>query len=95
MHKYLSQKFYPKTPIEQLAKMCNSMEDLGNLFKQCNFKEGSTEDTITNTSELLNKAISKIKHLKTVTISDIQKLLHIGYPQAAKLYALIKNKNPI
>lgn len=37
------------------------------------------------------KAILKTKHLKTVKKSDIQKLLRVRYPKAAKLYELITN----
>lgn len=78
----------PRTPIEQIAEMCNSMEDLGNLFNQCNF-EKNKDDDIPISPKLLQEAISKTNHLKTVTKSDIQKLLRIGYPKASKLYDLI------
>ena len=47
------------------------------------------EDDIQISPKLLQEAILKTKHLKTVTISDIQKLLRVGYPKAAKLYELI------
>ena len=35
----------PNTPLEEIAKMCHSMEDLRNLLKQCDFK-ANTEDNI-------------------------------------------------
>ena len=80
----------PNTPLEKIAKMCHSMEDLRNLLKQCDFK-ANTEDNIQISPELLQEAISKTKHLKTVTRGDIQRLLRIEYPKAAKLYELITN----
>ena len=49
------------------------------------------EDDIQISPKLLQEAILKTKHLKTVTIIDIQKLLRVGYPKAAKLYELITN----
>ena len=72
------------------AEMCNTMEDLRNLLKQCDFKT-NTEDDIQISPELLQETISKTKHLKTVTRSDIQRLLRIEYSKAAKLYELITN----
>ena len=80
----------PNTPLEEIAKMCHSMEDLRNLLKQCDFK-ANTEDNIQISPKLLQEAISKTKHLKTVTRGDIQRLLRIEYPKAAKLYELITN----
>ena len=80
----------PNTPLEEIAEMCNSMEDLCNLLKQCEYKK-TIEDDIQIPPKLLQEAILKTKHLKTVTISDIQKLLRVGYPKAAKLYELITN----
>ena len=82
----------PNTPLEELAEMCNSMEDLCNLLKQCEYKK-TIEDDIQISPKLLQEAILKTKHLKTVTISDIQKLLRVGYPKAAKLYELITNSS--
>ena len=75
----------PNTPLEEIAEMCNSMEDLCNLLKK------TIEDDIQISPKLLQEAILKTKHLKTVTIIDIQKLLRVGYPKAAKLYELITN----
>ena len=80
----------PNTPLEEIAEMCNSMEDLCNLLKQCEYKK-TIEDDIQISPELLQEAISKTKHLKTVTRSDIQRLLRIEYPKAVKLYELIAN----
>ena len=80
----------PHTPIEKLAETCNSMEELCNLLKQCNVGETAADD-IPISPELLQEAISKTEHLKTVTRADLQKQLGIGYPKAAKLYELITN----
>ena len=79
-----------RTPIEKLAELCNSMEDLRKLLKQCDVKETAADD-IPISPELLQEAISKTEHLKTVTRADLQKQLGIGYPKAAKLYELITN----
>lgn len=79
-----------RTPIEKLAELCNSMEDLSNLLKQCDVKETAADD-IPISPEMLQEAISKTEHLKTVTRADLQKQLGIGYPKAAKLYELITN----
>lgn len=76
-----------RTPIEKLAELCNSMEDLRKLLKQCNVDETNADIPIS--PELLQEALFKTKHLKTVTRADIQRLLSIGYPKAAKLYDLI------
>ena len=80
----------PRTPIEKLAETCNSMEDLRKLLKQCNVEETEADD-IPISPELLQEALFKTKHLKTVTRADIQRLLCVGYPKAAKLYDLITN----
>ena len=79
-----------RTPIEKLAELCNTMEDLRKLLKQCDVKETAADD-IPISPELLQEAISKTEHLKTVTRADLQKQLGIGYPKAAKLYELITN----
>lgn len=50
------------TPLEKIAEMCNTMEDLRNLLKQCDFKT-NTEDDIQISPELLQETISKTKHL--------------------------------
>ena len=76
------------TPLEKIAEMCNSMENLRKLLKQCSLKETEADD-IPISPELLQEAISKTEHLKTVTRADIQRLLCVGYPKAAKLYELI------
>ena len=81
----------PNTPLEEIAEMCNSMEDLCNLLKQCEYKK-TIEDDIQISPKLLQEAILKTKHLKTVTISDIQKLLRVGYPKAAMIYDLIETE---
>ncbi|HJB93573.1 MAG TPA: hypothetical protein H9708_06460 [Candidatus Borkfalkia stercoripullorum] len=78
------------TPLEKIAEMCNSMENLRKLLKQCSLEE-TEADNIPISSELLQEAISKTEHLKTVTRADLQKQLGIGYPKAAKLYELIIN----
>ena len=78
------------TPLEKIAEMCNSMENLRKLLKQCSLEE-TEADNIPISPELLQEAISKTEHLKTVTKADLQKQLGIGYPKAAKLYELIKN----
>ena len=80
----------PNTPLEKIAEMCHGMEDLRTLLKQCDFKT-NTEDNIQISQKLLQEVISKTRHLKTVTRGDIQRLLRIGYPKAAKLYELITN----
>lgn len=54
-------------------------------------RKKNQKDDIPISPELLQEAISKTKHLKTVTRSDIQKLLRIGYSKAAKPYKLITN----
>ena len=78
------------TPLEKIAEMCNSMENLRKLLKQCRLEE-TEADNIPISPELLQEAISKTEHLKTVTRADLQKQLGIGYPKAAKLYELIIN----
>ena len=78
------------TPLEKIAEMCNSMENLRKLLKQCSLEE-TEADNIPISPELLQEAISKTEHLKTVTRADLQKQLGIGYPKAAKLYELIIN----
>lgn len=78
------------TPLEKIAEMCNSMENLRKLLKQCRLEE-TEADNIPISPELLQEAISKTVHLKTVTRADLQKQLGIGYPKAAKLYELIIN----
>lgn len=80
----------PNTPLEKIAEMRHGIEDLRNLLKQCDFKT-NTEDDIKISQELLQEVISKTRHLKTVMRGDIQRLLQIGYPKAAKLYELITN----
>ena len=80
----------PNTPLKKIAEMCNTMEELRNLLKQCKFEKNQKDD-ISISPELLQEAISKTKHLKTVTRSDIQRLLRIEYPKAVKLYELIAN----
>ena len=77
----------PFTPLEKIAEMCSSMEDLRKLLKQCNVDETNADIPIS--PELLQEALFKTKHLKTVTRADIQRLLSVGYPKAAKLYDLI------
>ena len=79
-----------RTPIEKLAELCNSMEVLRKLLKQCDVEKTAADD-IPISPELLQEAISKTEHLKTVTRADLQKQLGIGYPKAAKLYELITN----
>lgn len=44
------------TPLEKIAEMCNTMEDLRNLLKQCDFKT-NTEDAIQISPELLQETI--------------------------------------
>ena len=78
------------TPLEKIAEMCNSMENLRKLLKQCSLEE-TEADKIPISPELLQEAIFKTVHLKTVTRADLQKQLGIGYPKAAKLYELIIN----
>ena len=78
------------TPLEKIAEMCNSMENLHKLLKQCSLEE-TEADNIPISPELLQEAISKTEHLKTVTRAELQKQLGIGYPKAAKLYELIAN----
>lgn len=80
----------PNTPLEQIAEMCRTPEDLSNLLKQCDFKT-NTEDNIQISQELLQEAIAKIGHLKIVTRSDIQRLLLVGYPLAARIYESVIN----
>ena len=82
--------FDSNTPLEKIAEMCNSMENLRKLLKQCSLEE-TEADNIPISPELLQEAISKTVHLKTVTRADLQKQLGIGYPKAAKLYELIIN----
>ena len=80
----------PNTPLEKIAEMCHGMEDLRNLLKQCDFK-ANKEDNIRISPELLQEAIAKTKHLKIVTRSDIQRLLLVGYPLAARIYESVIN----
>lgn len=80
----------PNTPLEQIAEMCRTPEDLSNLLKQCDFKT-NTEDNIQISQELLQEAIAKTGHLKIVTRSDIQRLLLVGYPLAARIYESVIN----
>ena len=78
------------TPLEKVAEVCRTMSDLCALLNQSDYKTNK-EDDIQISPELLQEAISKTKHLKTVTRGDIQRLLRIGYPKEAKLYELITN----
>ena len=80
----------PKTPLEKIAEMCHGIEDLRNSLKQCDFK-ANKEDNIRISPELLQEAIAKTKHLKIVTRSDIQRLLLVGYPLAARIYESVIN----
>ena len=66
------------------------MEDLRTLLKQCNVTETKADD-IPISPELLQEVMSKTEHLKALTRADIQRLLCVGYPKAAKLYDLITN----
>lgn len=84
----------PKTPLEKIAEMCHGIEDLRNLLKQCDFKANKA-DNIRISPELLQEAISKTKHLKIVTRSDIQRLLLVGYPLAARIYESINTQSNI
>lgn len=79
----------PFTPLEKIAEMCSSMEDLRKLLKQYNVDETNADIPIS--PELLQEALFKTKHLKPVTRADIQRLLCVGYSKAAKLYDLITN----
>lgn len=79
-----------KTPLEKVAEVCRTMSDLCALLNQSDYKTNK-EDDIQMSPELLQEALSKTKHLQTITICDIQRLLRIGYPKAVKLYELITN----
>ncbi len=80
----------PDTPLEDVKKMCKTLDDLRNLMNQCDFKEN--EENIEIPQELLQEAVMKTKHLKNVKVSDIQKTLRIGYPVASKIRKAMEKK---
>ncbi len=80
----------PQTPIEELTKLCKSVDDIQNILNQC--APPISEDTIEISPVLLQEAIRKTAHLKIVKTSDVQKLLQVGYPLASKIYMEIRKK---
>lgn len=77
-------------PLEEIAKRCGTMEELNELLGRC---EGENDwDDVSIEPQLLQEAIDKTKHLETVTRSDIQRLLKIGYPKAAKLFEMMASR---
>ena len=81
----------PHTPIEKLSETCRSPEDLRDILTQCDLPE-SSEENFEMPPALLQEAMEKTAHLKTVTTSDIQKCLRIAYPLAAKICTEINKK---
>ena len=80
----------PNTPIEELVNLCKSVDDIQNIRNQC--MPQPSDDNFENPPALLQEAIQKTKHLKTVKTSDVQKCLQIGYPLAAKICDEIRKR---
>ena len=78
-------------PLTKISEICNSMDDLLNLLGQCKIEKYDSHD-IPLSGELLQEAISKLRNKQTVTRCDIQRLLRVGYPEAARIYDLIETE---
>ena len=78
-------------PLTKISEICNSMDDLLNLLGQCKIEKYDSHD-IPLSGELLQEAISKLQNKHPVTRCDIQKLLRVGYPEAARIYDLIETE---
>ena len=78
-------------PLTKISEICNSMDDLLNLLGQCKIAKHDSYD-IPLSDELLQEAISKLRNKQTVSRCDIQRLLRVGYPEAARIYDLIETE---
>ena len=78
-------------PLTKISEICNSMDDLLNLLGQYKIEKHDSHD-IPLSGELLQEAISKLRNKQTVSRCDIQRLLRVGYPEAARIYDLIKTE---
>lgn len=78
-------------PLTKISEICNSMDDLLNLLGQYKIEKHDSHD-IPLSGELLQEAISKLRNKQTVTRCDIQRLLRVGYPEAARIYDLIETE---
>ena len=78
-------------PLTTITEICNSIDDLLNLLGQCKIENYDSHD-IPLSGELLQEAISKLRNKQTVSRCDIQRLLRVGYPEAARIYDLIKTE---
>lgn len=82
----------PDTPIEELLKICKSIEDLHKLLEQ-NPCESTDFDYIEVSEEMIDAAKKVVAEIPAFTTADIQRNLKVTYPQAAKLCDIIKDKN--
>lgn len=78
-------------PLTKISEICNSMDDLLNLLEQCKIENYDSHD-LPLSGELLQEAISKLRNKQTVSRCDIQRLLRVGYPEAARIYDLIETE---
>ena len=78
-------------PLTKISEICNSIDDLLNLLGQCKIENYDSHD-IPLSGELLQEAISKLRNKQTVSRCDIQRLLRVGYPEAARIYELIETE---
>lgn len=78
-------------PLTKISEICNSMDDLLNLLGQCKIANYDSHDILLS-GELLQEAISKLRNKQTVSRCDIQRLLRVGYPEAARIYDLIETE---
>lgn len=78
-------------PLTKISEICNSMDDLLNLLGQCKIANYDSHD-IPLSGELLQEAISKLRNKHPVSRCDIQRLLRVGYPEAARIYDLIETE---
>ena len=78
-------------PLTKISEICYSMDDLLNLLEQCKIENYDSHD-LPLSGELLQEAISKLRNKQTVSRCDIQRLLRVGYPEAARIYDLIETE---
>ena len=78
-------------PLTKISEICNSMDNLLTLLGQCKIEKHDSHDTPLS-GELLQEAISKLQNKHPVTRCDIQRLLRVGYPEAARIYDLIETE---
>ncbi len=80
------------TPLDEIMKLCNNMDDLRELLKQIEPRENYFENMAISDS-LLNKAKIFALSNPNITTADIQREFSIDYPKAAKLFKIRQNKN--